>query len=80
MPKPEKLDDIAETRLRIARLVREGRDPSGHVIHLIELLKKEQDRVLRQKTNERFGKRRARELKKERGGYHSFEWKGRQHS
>ena len=69
----EKGDLVQRLKLKIAKAVRRGESPPpGLVNALAGVLKAQQNRLLRQKSNERFGKKRARELRKKGTGFLAF--------
>ena len=70
MPKPK---DIENLRLKIVRFTRDGKTPpTGLVLALASLLKIEQKRYLRTMSNARFGRTKARELRRK-GGEFAFD-------
>lgn len=65
MPRPK---DIEHLKLKIVRYTRDGKTPPpGLVDALASLLRKEQKLYLRQMSNARFGRNKARALKRKHG-------------
>jgi hypothetical protein len=57
---------------KIHRLQQRGENADGQIKALMELMTAAQNRHLRVMSNKRFGKRRAKELRKQNGGHLAF--------
>lgn len=72
MTQPKNREELKAALIaKIQRLREKGKDASGQILALTRMMAVEQDRLLRTKSNQRFGRLKARELRKA-GGEFAF--------
>lgn len=73
MTQPKNREELKAALLaKIHRLQKQGKNADGQINALTNLMRAEQERLLRTKSNERFGRKKARQFRK-RGGEFAFE-------